>query len=80
MARRTYDCQHCGDLFASTTDHLIHVTLAHEPRRVGDPRPAPLVRGWICCSCVREVAPTQERCSCGSERPWYVTREISCEG
>lgn len=78
MARRSYDCQHCGEIFATTTEHLIHATLAHEPRRVGEPRPAPLVRGWLCCSCAVEVPLDAERCSCGYERPWYASQRGSC--
>jgi hypothetical protein len=74
MARRSYDCQHCGALFPSTTEHLIHIHEAHEPRRVGDPRPAPLTRGWLCSRCAVEIPLREEFCACGRERPSYVAQ------
>lgn len=70
--RRAYDCAHCGELFATTTEHLVHVTLAHEPRNVSDPRPARLIRPWHCWTCRTDVPQSDETCpKCGDDRPAY---------
>ncbi len=61
MAKRKHDCAYCGELFASITDHMSHVTTQH----VGEKSRRP----WSCWRCASDVPATRSTCDCGFTHP-----------
>jgi len=65
-----YDCQVCGDLFATITDHMTHFVKEHpEYSRAAGRR---LRRKVTCWRCVSEIPVGEDgryRCQCGFVMP-----------
>lgn len=70
MAKKQHACQTCGETFPTITDHMVHVSTAHDLRRTGGTDRAK--RFWTCRHCgagwCRESAPECDRCGRTSER------------
>jgi len=67
MVKRQHDCGHCGQLFATITDHMIHVSRVHYDGYKS--RGERLLRTLACWRCAEQMVPPNYECKCGFVLP-----------